>query len=162
MLLSDGITCLLLPSMTREDVVDVNRMYSLKLCYKDVSVITLPKACYIHVSFSKRDTLIQITQTKCDHEPVGRQGINLILNFLNIHIAGDYADFSNNLFGLLEMEFCKSLFAALFIVTTMSLVAWTAPLSYRPSDAEIVIRLSLMPTRANATKEVGYQKLILI
>ena len=27
-------------------------------------------------------TLIQITQTKCDHEPVGRQGINLILNFL--------------------------------------------------------------------------------
>ena len=64
-------------------MVDVNKMYSLKLCYKDVSVITLPKACYIHVSFSKRDTLIQITQTKCDHEPVGRQGINLILNFLN-------------------------------------------------------------------------------
>ena len=157
MLLSDGITCLLLPSMTREDVVDVNRMYSLKLCYKDVSVITLQKRCYIHVSFSKRDTLIQITLTKCDHEPVGRQGINLILNFLNIQIARDYADFSNNLFGLLEMEFCKSLFAALFIVTTMSLVAWTAPLSYRPSDAEIVIRLSLMPTRANATKEVGYQ-----
>ena len=66
------------------------------------------------------------------------------------------------MFGLLEMEFCKSLFAALFIVTTMSLVAWTAPLSYQPSDAEIVIRLSLMPTRANATKEVGYQKVILI
>ena len=55
------------------------------------------------------------------------------------------------------MEFCKSLFAALFIVTAMGSVAWTAPLSYRPSDAEIVIRLSLMPTRANATKEVGYQ-----
>ena len=67
--------------MTREDVVDVNRMYRLKLCYKDVSVITLPKACYIHVSFSKRDTLIQITQTKCDHEPVDRQGINLLRNF---------------------------------------------------------------------------------
>ena len=74
-----------------------------------------------------------------------------------LHIEGHYADFSNNLFGLLEMEFCKSLFAALFIVTAMSSVAWTAPLSYRPSDAEIVIRLSLMPTRANATKEVGYQ-----
>ena len=29
-----------------------------------------------------------------------------------LHIAGHYADFSNNLFGLLEMEFCKSLFAA--------------------------------------------------
>ena len=66
------------------------------------------------------------------------------------------------MFGLLEMEFCKSLFAALFIVTAMSSMAWTAPLSYQPSDAEIVIRLSLMPTRANATKEVGYQKLILI
>ena len=64
------------------------------------------------------------------------------------------------MFGLLEMEFCKSLFAALFIVTAMSSMAWTAPLSYQPSDAEIVTRLSLMPTRANATKEVGYQKLI--
>ena len=60
------------------------------------------------------------------------------------------------------MEFCKSLFAALYIVTAMSSVAWTAPLSYRPSDAEIVIRLSLMPTRANATKEVGYQQLVLL
>ncbi|PFX32620.1 hypothetical protein AWC38_SpisGene2556 [Stylophora pistillata] len=52
------------------------------------------------------------------------------------------------------MEFCKSFFAALFIVMVMSSVTWTAPLSYRPSDAEIVIRLSLMPTRANATKEM--------
>ena len=60
------------------------------------------------------------------------------------------------------MEFCKSLFAALFIVTAMSSVSWTAPLSYQPSDAEIVIRLSLMPKRANATKEVGYQKLVLL
>ena len=83
-------------------------------------------------------------------------------NGIILHIAGHYADFPNNLFGLLEMEFCNSLFAALFIVTAMSSVAWTAPLSYQPSDAEIVIRLSLMPTRANATKEVGYQKVILI
>lgn len=52
------------------------------------------------------------------------------------------------------MEFCKSLFAALFIVTTMSSVTLTAPMSYRPSDAEIVIRLSLMPSRANAVKEM--------
>ncbi|PFX32623.1 hypothetical protein AWC38_SpisGene2555 [Stylophora pistillata] len=52
------------------------------------------------------------------------------------------------------MEFYKSLFAALFIVTAMSSVTWTAPLSYQPSDAEIVIRLSLMRTRANATKEM--------
>lgn len=52
------------------------------------------------------------------------------------------------------MEFCKPLFVALFIVATMSPVAWTAPLSYRPSDAEIVIRLSLMPARSNATNEV--------
>ncbi|PFX32622.1 hypothetical protein AWC38_SpisGene2554 [Stylophora pistillata] len=36
----------------------------------------------------------------------------------------------------------------------MSAVAWTAPTSYRPSDAEIVIRLSLMPSRSNATKEM--------
>ena len=60
------------------------------------------------------------------------------------------------------MEFYKSLFAALFIVTAISSVAWTAPLSYRPSDTEIVIGLSLMPKRANATKEVGYQNLISI
>ena len=66
------------------------------------------------------------------------------------------------MFDLLEMEFCKSFFAALFIVTAISSVAWTAPLRYRPSDAEIVIRLSLMPKRANATKEVGYKKLILL
>ena len=57
------------------------------------------------------------------------------------------------------MEFCKPLFVALFIVATMNPVAWTAPLSYRPSDAEIVIRLSLMPTRSNATKEVGYRNI---
>ena len=60
------------------------------------------------------------------------------------------------------MEFYKSLLAALFIVTAISSVAWTAPLSYRPSDTEIVIGLSLMPKRANATKEVGYQNLISI
>ncbi|PFX32617.1 hypothetical protein AWC38_SpisGene2553 [Stylophora pistillata] len=53
-----------------------------------------------------------------------------------------------------EMEFCKSLFAAIFIVTTISSVAWTAPLSYRPSDAEIVIRRSLMPSRSNAIEEM--------
>ena len=53
------------------------------------------------------------------------------------------------------MEFCKSLFAAMFLVTTMSSVILAAPLSYQPSDAEIVIRLSLMPARSNATKEVG-------
>ena len=53
------------------------------------------------------------------------------------------------------MEFCKSLFAAMFLVTTMSSVILAAPLSYQPSDAEIVIRLSLMPVRSNATKEVG-------
>ena len=47
------------------------------------------------------------------------------------------------------MEFCKSLFAAMFLVIL------AAPLSYQPSDAEIVIRLSLMPARSNATKEVG-------
>ena len=60
------------------------------------------------------------------------------------------------------MEFYKSLLAALFIVTAISSVAWTAPLSYRPSDTEIVIGLSLMPKRANVTKEVGYQNLISI
>ena len=53
------------------------------------------------------------------------------------------------------MEFCKSLFAAMFLVTTMSSVILAAPLSYQTSDAEIVIRLSLMPARSNATKEVG-------
>ena len=53
------------------------------------------------------------------------------------------------------MEFCKSLFAAMFLVITMSSVILAAPLSYQPSDAEIVIRLSLMPARSNATKEVG-------
>ena len=53
------------------------------------------------------------------------------------------------------MEFCKSLFAAMFLVTTMSSVILAAPLSYQPSDAEIIIRLSLMPARSNATKEVG-------
>ena len=52
------------------------------------------------------------------------------------------------------MEFCKSLFAAMFLVTTMSSVILAAPLSYQPSDAEIVIRLSLMPARSNATNEV--------
>lgn len=46
------------------------------------------------------------------------------------------------------MEFCKALFAAIFIV------ALTAPLSSGLSDAEIVIRGVLMPTLANATKEV--------
>ncbi|PFX32621.1 hypothetical protein AWC38_SpisGene2557 [Stylophora pistillata] len=53
-----------------------------------------------------------------------------------------------------EMEFCKSFFSAIFMVTAMSSVTWTAPLSYRPSDTEIVVRLSLMPTRANTTKEM--------
>ena len=58
-LLSDGIARHLLPSMTREDVADVNRMYSLKLRYEDVLVRTFQKASYVHLSFSKRDDFTQ-------------------------------------------------------------------------------------------------------
>ena len=57
------------------------------------------------------------------------------------------------------MELCKALFAV-FMLTTLSSVAWTAPLNSGPSDDEIFIGLVLMPTRANATKEVGCAKIL--
>lgn len=78
---------------------------------------------------------------------------NTILNF---------SDFLNSIFFsnfiLPEMEFYKVLLAVTLMTTTLSSVAFTAPLSSQRSNAEFVIRLFLMPTRANATKEVGNLK----
>lgn len=82
---------------------------------------------------------------------------NKILNF---------SDFLNSIFFsnfiLPEMEFYKVLLAVTLMTTTLSSVAFTAPLSSQRSNAEFVIRLFLMPTRANATKEVGIWKNLLL
>ena len=53
----------------------------------------------------------------------------------------------------LEMEVCKILLAAIFVVT-LSSVSRTAPLNSPPNKVEILIRLGLSPELTNATKEV--------
>lgn len=52
------------------------------------------------------------------------------------------------------MEYFKALYVTIFMVTFLSSAPWTAPLRLKPSNAEILIRHLLMPTRANATKEM--------
>lgn len=56
------------------------------------------------------------------------------------------------------MECFKAPYVTIFMITFLSSAPWTAPLRLKPSNAEILIRHLLMPTRANATKEVGNPK----
>lgn len=54
----------------------------------------------------------------------------------------------------MTMECCKTLIAAI-IVVTLSSVAHAAPLSSSAGPVERLIKLGLIPNLANATNEVG-------